>query len=103
MPQLMYYEPQSIPDGSYINAMEASCSDDVLFNITFDSSTTWHYHNGKTWQETSTTSDGMNSVALKNITPVTWSEICTNSTAYQVRCILSSAKSYVNTLRVGHN
>lgn len=103
MPQLLYYESQSIPDGSYINAMEASCSDDVLLNITFNGGTTWYYHNGEIWQEALTTSNGMNSVALKNITPAAWSEICTNSTAYQVRCILPSVESYVNILRVGYN
>lgn len=101
LPQLIYYESQNIPNNSGIKAMEADCSDEVLFTITFDGGTTWHYYNINTWENATTTTMGMTKQTLKGIPVSAWTEIATSST-YQIRCALTSKESYVNTLVAGH-
>lgn len=101
LPQIIYYEPQSIAENSGIKTIEASCSKDVFFTITFDEGTTWYYYDTITvaWVIAETNSVGMNPSTLKSIMPNIWTEVVSSST-YQIRCVLPSTESYVDMIAV---
>lgn len=103
LPQLLYYEPQNIAEGSGIKAIEANSSDDVLFTITSDGGETWYYFDttAVTWVVSTTPSMGMNKATLKSITQNRWTEVISSS-IYQIRCALPSTESYVSKIMVGY-
>jgi len=103
-PQLIHYNPQTIPEGSGIKGIEAKrAHDDVLFTITFNGGTTWHYYDTvtMTWITAESNLVGMSPSVLKALIPSIWAEITTSST-FQIRCLLPSTESYVDKIYVGY-
>lgn len=99
-PHVVYYDTQSIPNGSSIAIVEV-IGNDALFAITFDGGTTWKYFNGNTWVNASTTSEGMTANTFNAITQDRWSEVIT-STSFQFRCSLMSLDSTAGKIVVGY-
>ena len=103
LPQVMFYDEQTIPDGSAIKTLEAKASNDAIFTITFDNGETWKYYDTITqsWLTAATESEGMKTKTLKAIIPSQWADVTTSST-YQVRCALPSTTSNVSTLLIAY-
>lgn len=99
LPQVVYYDAQSMSDGATILNMEAVASDDVLFAITFDDGVTWKYYSGNAWVVASSVSEGMNAKSFKYITQEAWNEVAT-STTYQFRCTFPAVTSFAGSVAV---
>ena len=102
MPQIIYYNSQSITEYSGIEKMEVSASDDTLFSITFDNGQTWRYVENDNWIIASSESEGMTAETILNISESKWSEI-TGFSSYQIRCCLPSIKSTASKIYVRYN
>ena len=101
LPQVTYYEAQDVPDGSVISNMEAACSDDTLFAITFDAGTTWKYYVDSAWTTAASTSEGMSVNTLESISQDAWAEVATSAT-YQIRCALPAITSFAGSVAVNY-
>lgn len=92
LPQVIYYEPQTIADGTSINKAEVYANGHVLFAVTFDDGQTWKYYDGTNWMVAASTSDGMTANVIKNLTPEKWAAIVSSSTC-QFRGALMNTES----------
>lgn len=99
LPQVIYYDVQTIPDGSTISNIDANGSEDVLFAITFDEGTTWKYYQDSAWITASSTSEGMTVDTLESIVQEVWNEVAT-SKSYQFRCVLPAVTSFAGSIAV---
>ena len=98
LPQIVYYEPQDISNGS-INKAEVVASDDAMFSISCDSGTSWKYYDGSAWVAVASITDGMTAEAIKTITEDVWSEL-SMTTSYQFRCVLPTLDSYASKIYI---
>lgn len=99
LPQIVYYNSQSMTEHSGIEKMEVSASDDTLFSITFDNGQTWRYVENGNWKIASSESEGMTAKTILNISESKWSEI-TGFSSYQMRCCLPSIESTASKIYV---
>lgn len=92
LPQVVYSEAQTIPDGSIIDKAAIPSVKDILVSITFDDGQTWKYYSEGSWITASSESEGMTSDAMQNLTAEQWAEVAPYATA-QFRCTLTSKES----------
>lgn len=102
LPQIAYYDSQSMTEHLGIEKMEVSASEDTLFSITFDNGQTWRYVENGNWTVASSESEGMTAKTLLNISESKWSEI-TGFSSYQMRCCLPSIESTTSKIYVRYN
>lgn len=103
MPQVMFYDEQTIPDGSAIKMLESKSTFDALFTVTFDGGATWNYYDtvSQSWFVAATESEGMKTATLKAIIPEQWANVAT-STTYQVRGALLSPETSIGKLLIAY-
>jgi hypothetical protein len=102
LPQLAYYNSQSMSGYSSIKKMEVFASDDVLFSISFDDGQTWKYFENEAWVTAASDSIGMTATTLTGIPESKWAEI-TNFTSYIIKCTLLSLESTAGKIYVNYN
>jgi hypothetical protein len=99
LPQIIYYNSQSIPDSLSILNMEANLSKDAILAVTFDEGATWKYYIENAWATATSLSEGMTAKTLKSIAQEAWTEVAT-STTYQFRCALPATTSFAGSIAV---
>jgi hypothetical protein len=94
LPQVIYYNNQNIPSEQCIDSVEVF-SKSVLFAVSFDNGQTWKYHNGTSWLDAASVSEGMDGDNIKNITRAQWSEV-TSSDSLKFRASLTALDSHAS-------
>lgn len=100
LPYLVYYDAQTIPEGSVISNILAAASDDVLYSVTFDNGSTWKYYNNG-WVTVSSDSEGMTSSIISKLTQEQLLEAFTSSN-FQFRCTLPSKESFAGIMGINY-
>ena len=102
-PQVVISSTQDMSDSTIlgIEGVTATCSDDVLFAISFDDEATWKAYDGERWITLDLNHTGMNKATMENIDLEAWREIQT-SNYYKFRFILPSTESYLTSLVVDY-
>lgn len=103
VPQVVISSTQDMSDSTIlgIEGVTATCSDDVLFAISFDDGAAWKAYDGQKWITLNLNHTGMNKATIENIDLEAWREVQT-SNYYKFRFILPSTESYLTSLVVDY-
>lgn len=103
VPQTVITSTQDMSDASIlgIEGVQATCSDDILFAISFDDEATWKAYDGTSWATLDLPNTGMTKATMENIGLEAWAEIVT-SDYYKFRFILPTTDSYLTSLVVNY-
>jgi hypothetical protein len=103
VPQTVITCAQDMSDSTIlgIEGVQATCSDDILFAVSFDDGETWRAHDGERWIVLDLDNTGMNRTTMENIDLEAWREIQT-SNYYKFKFILPSTESYLTSLVVDY-
>lgn len=103
VPQTIITSTQDMSDTTIlgIEGVQATCSDDILFAVSFDDEATWKAYNGTSWITLDLPNTGMTKATMENIGLEAWAEIVT-SNFYKFRFILPTTDSYLTSLVVDY-
>lgn len=103
VPQTIITSTQDMSDTTIlgIEGVQATCSDDILFAISFDDEVTWKAYDGTSWATLDLPNTGMTKATMENIGLEAWAEIVT-SDFYKFRFILPTTDSYLTSLVVNY-
>lgn len=103
VPQTVITSTQDMSDATIlgIEGVQATCSDDILFAISFDDEATWKAYDGTSWITLDLPNTGMTKATMENIDLEAWAEIVT-SDFYKFRFILPTTDSYLTSLVVNY-
>ena len=103
VPQTVITNTQDMSDETIlgIEGVQAVCSDDILFAISFDDEATWKAYDGTSWATLDLPNTGMTKATMENIGLEAWAEIVT-SDFYKFRFILPTTDSYLTSLVVNY-
>lgn len=102
-PQIVTTNEQDMSDSTILGIQSATvdASEDVLFAISFDGSTTWKAYDGSQWVTVDTDNAGMTKATFEQIGLEAWKEVIT-STAYRLRFALMSTDSFVKSVVINY-
>lgn len=103
VPQTIITNTQDMSDSTIlgIEGIQAICSDDILFALSFDDETTWKAYDGTTWITLDLPNTGMTKTTMESIGLEAWAEVVT-SDHYKVRFILPATTSYMTSMVVNY-
>lgn len=103
VPQTIITNTQDMSDSTIlgIEGIQAVCSDDILFALSFDDETTWKAYDGTTWITLDLPNTGMTKTTMESIGLEAWAEVVT-SNHYKVRFILPATTSYMTSMVVNY-
>lgn len=103
VPQTVITNTQDMSDPTIlgIEGVQATCSDDILFAISFDDEATWKAYDGTSWITLDLLNTGMTKTTMENIGLEAWAEIVT-SDFYKFKFILPTTDSYLTSLVVNY-
>lgn len=103
MPQTIITNTQDMSDSTIlgIEGIQAVCSDNILFALSFDDETTWKAYDGTTWITLDLPNTGMTKTTMESIGLEAWAEVVT-SDYYKVRFILPTTTSYMTSMVVNY-
>jgi hypothetical protein len=84
-----------------IEGIQAVCSDDILFALSFDDEATWKAYDGTAWITLDLPNTGMTKTTMESIGLEAWAEVVT-SDYYKVRFILPTTTSYMTSMVVNY-
>lgn len=99
LPQIVYYEPQTLTNHTSIDKIECIASADVLLSISTDDGQTWKYYNNA-WLDASSETEGMSTDTLLSLTAEQWAEIITPSVSYKFRGVLPTVTSRLSKIYI---
>lgn len=103
IPQVITTSIQDMSDETIlgIEGVQAVCSDDILFAISFDNELTWKAYDGTAWINLDLPHTGMSRQTMENISLEAWAEIVT-SNQYKIRFVIPTIDSYLTSLVVDY-
>lgn len=103
VPQTVITSTQDMSDATIlgIEGVQVTCSDDILFAVSFDDEATWKAYDGTSWITLDLPNTGMTKATMENIGLEAWAEIVT-SDFYKFRFILPTTDSYLTSLVVDY-
>ena len=84
-----------------IEGIQAVCSDDILFALSFDDETTWKAYDGTSWITLDLPNTGMTKTTMESIGLEAWAEVVT-SDYYKIRFILPTTTIYRTSMVVNY-